>query len=385
MKRILSVLDSLPYPLIDGYKLREYHLLRNISKRWDISIICFEEPNASFEDRNHLKQYFSSLIEIPRDSAEFSLNNISKRMFSRVSQEIKNRNYDLIYVAGLSVLPYLHDYSDIPIIVDLVDDDTIKIYQKFRLEKKIINKLKFFKWWYKSVQFRNRYVPKFRNLILTSHIDADSIKRVCTNSNIYIISNGVDGEYLKSNSSKINGVQPTLCFTGVMSFEPNDDAMLYFCGKILPIIKSEYPDIKLLIIGKDPSNKLLGIAKNDKSIEITGYVNDIRPYLEKAMVYVSPLRMGSGIKNKILEAMAMSKPIVSTSIGCGGVEVEADKNIIIEDQPEKFAKAVIALLKDKEKRQWLGINGRRLIQEQYDWKSRSQNLEEIFIDVLTGC
>jgi len=302
-------------------------------------------------------------------------------MNNAIFREIRMRRYDVVYVAGMELLPYLIGSPDIPIIVDLVDDETISKYQEARLERKFIQKVRLFKWWYEFKRFRDIYVPRFKELVVTSHVDADSIRKICPKSNIHMVPNGVDIDYFNP-SKDTKEIFPVLCFSGVMAYEPNDDAMLYFIHKIYPLIKEKCHNIKLMIIGKEPSTQLRNLVKNDKSVTITGYVRDIRPYLKRVTLYVCPLRMGSGIKNKILEAWAMRKPIVATPISCDGLDVIPGKNIVIANHPHDFARQVLKLLDNEERRRNLAQNGRKWVECHYSWQSQSFKLESIFFEAL---
>lgn len=399
MKRVLAVFSRLPYPLIDGYKLREFHLLTNLCDPWDITPLVFVEPWATAHDTNHFRTLFPTTIEALNDSLLPPRTNgflrrlqhlaspdsaCSPCMNALIEKEIAGGQYDVVYVAGNTLLPYFVRHSHIPIVLDLGDDKTILTYQAFKLEKRLLAKLKLLKVWLEGRRYRNKYVPAFRHMILTSSVDAVSIRRIAPRSQVHVLPNGVDSEYFRRRSTTPPDAPPTLCFTGVMSYEPNDDAMRYFCASIYPAIKRQRPDVRLSILGKDPSPDLIQMAKRDPAITVTGYVPDIRPHLGQATVYVSPMRMGSGIKNKILEAWAMSTPIVSTSLGCTGVDAKPGTNIVIADDPRSFVREVLDLLTDPQKRERLARNGRTWVESHYSWKVRGQALSTLLLDIASN-
>lgn len=153
---------------------------------------------------------------------------------------------------------------------------------------------------------------------------------------ILTISNGVDSNYFKPDTSVING-KNSIIFRGIMSFQPNIDACLYFIKEIFPMFKREIPDIKFYIVGSNSPHKIKKLSSSD--IVITGYVEDIRKYMGRCMVNIAPMISGSGIKNKILEAMAMEIPTVATSLATDGIEGLSDeKNVLIAKNSEEFAK-----------------------------------------------
>ena len=346
--------------------------------------MAFSDEVTTLQGKKHLESQFASLTEVTDQSplTRYLRYKFSDKMTTMVDDKLRSKKYDLIYVAGIPLLPYVLKHSNLPIVVDLIDDDLILVFHKFQRERNLYCKIRYLKWWYMTWRFRRDFVPRFSNFILTSRIDANSIQRLCPHATIQVIPNGVDAQYFNNTASKEEKNFPTLCFTGNMSFEPNVDAMLYLCDKIYPIIKREYPDIKLTIIGKDPLPVLRELANFDRSITLTDYVDDVRPYFERATVYVSPMRMGSGIKNKILEAWAMSIPIVSTSTGCTGIDILPGENIIVQNDPNGFAHEVINLLKNTQKREKLANSGRTFVLENYSWTSMSNKLNSLFTDVL---
>ncbi len=151
-----------------------------------------------------------------------------------------------------------------------------------------------------------------------------------------------------------------LVFTGSMDWQPNEDAVIYFSQEIFPLIRSELSNMKFLIVGSNPTSKVLSLS-NIPGVYVTGLVDDVRPYIADASIYVVPLRIGGGTRLKILQALAMKKAVVSTSIGCEGIDVEPDKDLIVSDDPNDFASQVIMLSRNKDLRKRLGENGRSLI------------------------
>src|SRR5947199_3266174 len=154
-----------------------------------------------------------------------------------------------------------------------------------------------------------------------------------------------------------------------MDWMPNDDGVLYFLRSVLPLIRREIPPLSFTIVGRKPSEKLRTAAAADPGVQVTGTVDDIRPYVEEGSVYVVPLRIGSGTRLKIFEAMAMGKAIVSTTLGAEGLPVSDGGDISIADSPEQFSSKVCQLLRDSEARRRLGSAARQLVEQHYSWSS----------------
>ena len=165
----------------------------------------------------------------------------------------------------------------------------------------------------------------------------------------------------------------SLVFTGSMDWLPNEDAILYFVDAILPLIKQQCPEVSLEVVGRSPSRKLQALAEAEKSIRLTGWVEDIRPFVARSSVCIVPLRIGGGTRLKIFEAMAMNKAVVSTSVGAEGLPVRPGENILLADAPQDFADSVVSLLRDPNQRRRLGTAARALVQESYGWPRVAEN------------
>ena len=192
---------------------------------------------------------------------------------------------------------------------------------------------------------------------------------------------GADVEYFQPFAGE--EAANSLVFTGSMDWLPNEDAILYFADAILPLIREHSPEVFLDVVGRNPSRKLQALAESEKGIRLTGWVDDIRPFLGRDSVCIVPLRIGGGTRLKIFEAMAMGKAVVSTSVGAEGLAVRSAENIVLADTPNDFAQAVISLLRDPGRRQQLGAAARSLVQDNYSWtivaKGFASTLQEVII------
>jgi glycosyltransferase involved in cell wall biosynthesis len=168
-----------------------------------------------------------------------------------------------------------------------------------------------------------------------------------------------------------------LVFVGKMDFRPNIDGVLWFAQEVLPLIRQQAPAVRFWVVGKDPHPRLKPLAE-DPAIELTGWVEDVRPYIAGAAVYVVPLRIGGGTRLKVLEAMAMEKAIVSTTLGCEGFNLVPDQELVTADTPGDLAAAVLALLRDPDRRDRLGRAARRFAGSRYDWRIVVPQLERAF-------
>jgi len=169
-----------------------------------------------------------------------------------------------------------------------------------------------------------------------------------------------------------------------MDWLANEDGIIYFVDKILPIIRQQVRDATLWVVGRRPSSRLQKLANEIPGVRLTGTVADIRPYMAKASVFIVPLLVGGGTRLKIFEAMAMGKAVVSTSIGAEGLPVVPGKNIVLADEAEEFAQQVVALLHSRAKREDLGRAARQLVERSYGWNSVGSELNKILTSVARG-
>lgn len=231
----------------------------------------------------------------------------------------------------------------------------------------------------------------FRNYFVVSQEDQNYILKKYPDKKVFVVPNSIElgtnnhsSNTISDNEIEAKHLPPhTIIFTGDMSFFQNVDAVKYFVKEIYPIIKLEISDIKFYVVGKSPSEDILKLAASDSSIIVTGYVENMKTYLNSADVYVAPIRSGAGTRTKILEAMSCKKPIVTTSIGTEGILTTHNKDLVVADNPEKFAKYVIELMKDEKRRKSIGENAYALIEEKYLWTKTTDKIKNYYKEVVS--
>jgi glycosyltransferase involved in cell wall biosynthesis len=194
---------------------------------------------------------------------------------------------------------------------------------------------------------------------------------------------GVDTEFFKP-SGNVERDPVNLVFTGSMDWLPNEDAIQWFTKEIFPLVKRMIPNATLTVVGRDPYPSLIDLAKIDSSIIVTGRVDDVRPYIERAAAYVVPIRVGGGTRLKIYEAMAMAKPIVSTTVGAEGLPVRDQEELLIADTPEAFANSIISVLREESLGARLGANAAKLVIQNFGWDRVANAFAQICQSALRG-
>jgi polysaccharide biosynthesis protein PslH len=391
--KILLLASRVPYPLDNGEDLRVFHFAKHLSLHHEIQLLAYE---SGLPPAPEAACYFSRIytVETPPTNGSnhqsisrlmhaFSPDHMyffDPRVSSRLSDLLKHDRFDLVWIPAWQMIPYARDIREVPVFIDVMDDGILELARELRLcgslkEAGIIMKKLFV-----TYRFERRYFARAALCSLVTERDAEILRWVCPGARQVVIPNGVDSEYFKPLG--LGEDFPSLIFEGNMSFSPSVDAVLYFCREILPLVWKQAPKTKFWIVGKEPVQEIRALA-NDRII-VTGYVDDVRPYLDRASVFVCPMRKGAGIKNKVLQAWAMAKPVVATSITLGGLRAQNAYNIMIADGARAFAEHAIRLIGDRALRNALGKKARKTVLEYYSWEERVRPLEEALKNSQAG-
>jgi len=402
---VLIVTPEYPYPPVDGHTLRTYNLFRNFGRSITFDLLALKDSENNLPEVQLVRQlgpqcrriYFvdrrtlRSLVLNPIQKMTNLLfpnvfscgGGVSGELTRVIGERIDSGEYALLYCCGFSMAAHAQSLlGRIPSVVDAVD--SLSLFQESYLSnvkgvgrrmKETINLV-----WAK--RYERRHFGNVADLIFISPVDRDSARRNCPKSTIWVVPNGVDTEYFNTRTYT-QKVSHQLLFTGVMEYAPNHDAIMYFLDQILPHIRQEVPDVSLVVAGRNPLPALQNRVQGDPHIQLTGYVEDIRPYFEASSVYIAPLRSGAGMKNKVLEAWAMGIPVVATPVSCSGIAIKPGKNILLADAPETIAERVLELLRDPALRTSLAQEGRQTAEAHYSWKVQTGRLEEILYQALS--
>ncbi|ACX51662.1 glycosyl transferase group 1 [Ammonifex degensii KC4] len=226
----------------------------------------------------------------------------------------------------------------------------------------------------RRLAFWEKRVARLVDLVLlVSPVDAAELARMTPRARIAVLPNGVDLDYFRPLPDP---GKPVLIFWGHLRYPPNADGIVWFCREIFPKVREVLPDAELLVAGKAPPPEVVALG-NLPGVKVVGYVPDLRPYLAQASLVVVPLRFGTGIRNKVLEALAAGRAIVSTPLGCEGLEVRPGVHLEVADDPQSFADAVINLLRSPTRRAYLAANGRKLVEQLYNWGTIGRKLRAL--------
>lgn len=391
--KILFLAQRVPYPPNKGDKLRSFNEIKFLSQYHEISLVCLSDNKSDHQYQGELLKYCKSVEIVHLPKVRSKINSVlalftgqpltlahffSANLKSIVQQKISTKKFDLIFVYCSSMAQYVEKECDISKVIDFVDVDSEKWAQYVRYARFPMNLI------YSLESRRLRKYEKviaesFQHCFLVSEKEAEDFS--CLVSPVETLSpilNGVDLESFQPSSELYD--PDTIIFTGAMDYFANVEAVLYFVREILPLIQVKVPSVKFLVVGSNPTAELLSLQKNNHNIVVTGFVDKVQPYMAQAAVFVAPMRIARGVQNKILEAMAMGVPVVTTSLGFEGITAVPGRDLIVEDDPVKFAEFVISLIQYSESRERLARQGRKIVEQNYNW---SLNLDKLH-DTLLG-
>ncbi|MBI2907881.1 MAG: glycosyltransferase [Chloroflexi bacterium] len=401
--RVLFLAPQMPYPPHKGTSLRNFHLIRGAAAHHEVHLLTFAGSDLS--SAGPLRDLCASIQTVPSPQRAFSrrlasfflssspdlASRLSSAEFARkVGDILRSTMPEIVQVEGLELAPYflgLPPSRHHPVVI-LDEHNAEYALQKRAFE---VDRCTPRRWpaalyslvqWQKLKRYEGMACRRANAVIAVSEEDKGALLRLDSGLDIAVVPNGVDCAYFQSQERRQSDA--TLVFTGTMDFRPNIDAVAWFAREVLPLVQKEAPEARFVIAGGGPTPTVRALA--GASVEVTGFVPDVRPYLARAAVYVIPIRMGGGVRFKALEAMASGVPIVSTTVGVEGISVSGGQDLLLADDAPSFATAVLRLLSEhapsENSGQALGRGmaerARRLVEQRYDWDRITPLLSDLY-------
>lgn len=387
--KILMLFNASPCPPDIGSAKRNFPFFLENIKRHEVSVLSFGTP----EQERQLCSTYGLICKhiVFVNNSHSRIFNFAQRMwyffsgrslarwlyhskFERVLQELlAKEKFDLLHscttLLGYHCLP-----NNIPLVGDAHNVEYDNIYRTYQQTKNPIQK------WYYYVNYQRLKKEeldasrKFDVITTTTERDARILREVLPNKRIIAIPNGVDPAFYQNQN--VQEQSKSIIFAGLMSYLPNNHGITYFLDEIFPLILDREPDARIQIVGAYPPKKLRRRANNN--IVVTGWVDDIKPYFAHGQVFIIPLLIGGGIRGKALEAMAMRRPIVSTTLGCEGINLVNEESALFADTPQAFADAVIRMFKETSLRKRLTENAYKKVVEDHDWEKNGLKLDRVY-------
>jgi sugar transferase (PEP-CTERM/EpsH1 system associated) len=383
-----------------GGKIRSYNILRQLAKHHAVTFFTFY---AAHENDVHaeLSHIFERAIQIPLDlppaKSAGELLNYAAHLFSREPYNLtkycrpvvrkklhallQEETYDVVlcdFLMAAGVIPW--DWPG-PKVLFTHNVEAVIWQRHYEMAKNPLWKAISWREWKTMEAAERKYLRKADHVLTVSENDREVFARFLDPRKLTVIPTGADTEFFQPSSGETE-TPNSLVFTGSMDWLPNEDGILYFADEIFPLIRRHVPDVTLSIVGRKPSRRVKDLASRVPNIQVTGWVEDVRPYLAKGAVCIVPLRIGGGTRLKIFEAMSMAKAVVSTSIGAEGLPVKNGEHILLADDPASFAETTLQLLGNASQRAQIGHAARQLVEENYSWSTVSADFAQVLENVV---
>lgn len=390
MQKLLYLVHRIPYPPNKGDKIRSFNFLKALAEKYQIFLGTFiDDP----EDR----QYIDALTPYCRESLCIDLQPKTQKIKSLqglltgealslpyyrnqqlqtwVDKTIREQAISQVLIFSSPMAQYVEKYANLHLVADFVDVDSDK-WRQYALNKRFPMKWIYRREAEKLLAFEKRIAAQAQATLLVSEQEAKLFKSLVPEAadKIGFVNNGVDIQHFdpdRSYSSPFSENELTIVFTGAMDYWANVDAVKWFAEQVFPLIKQRCPSVRFYIVGSKPTKEVLQLAEQEPAVIVTGRVEDVRPYLAYARIVVAPLRIARGIQNKVLEALAIAKPVVVTTAAMEGIPFKTELQIALADTAEDFAAVSITLLQKPLER---AEQNRRFVETEFGWQQNGEKL-----------
>ena len=398
MIHILLITPQRPYPPHQGTTLRNFNLVKELARRHSVCLLTFLEADQDPTLSGPLPDLcrWIATVPVPQRTNLLRLRQMlltrrpdmswrlwSSDFASQLTRRLQQEQFDIVEIEGIEMTPYLPIIQAVQpqprIIYDAHNAEWIlqkrACFTDIKNPKRWVAALYSWVQWHRLKRYEAYVLSQVEHTIAMSDPDRIALSTLRPNTQITVIPNGVDLDFYRG----FNGatISHDIVFTGKMDFRPNIDAALWFGLEVLPRLQEQRPGTTFAVVGQRPHARL-NVLRGIPGITITGQVDDIRPYIAGATVYVAPLRVGGGTRLKLLEAMAMSRPIVATTVGAEGFPVTDGQELFLADTPDHFGQRVLDLLQSSDLRSQLGQKGFSFARANYDWNSLVPQLEKTY-------
>jgi sugar transferase (PEP-CTERM/EpsH1 system associated) len=387
--RLLVVLSRMPYPLEKGDKLRAYHLVKRLAKHHEVYLFCLSDQRIKEEHLDHLRTFCAHIRVVHLPLWRILLRMVGA-LFSRlpfqvgyfhhrhahraIDQVIEGFRPEHVLCQLVRTTEYVRHRHGLPKTLDYMD--TLSKGMERRAETAPA-------WLRPLLRMETRRLIVYENLMLDlfdhhaiiSAQDRDLLYHP-GREGVEVIPNGVDTGYFTPREAE---KKYDLLFTGNMNYPPNIDSVLFLVQKVLPLVHAKRPEVTLLIAGVDPDQRVRELAQRHRQVTVSGWVKDIRDSYASARIFVAPMQIGPGLQNKLLEAMAMRMPCVTSDLANNAVGAEPGSSILIGHELQEYADHILRLLNDPVERERLADNGLRFVKRQFDWDEAAERLNRLMI------
>jgi polysaccharide biosynthesis protein PslH len=410
--RVLWVSHVIPYPPKSGVHLRSYNLLRGVAARHDVDLISFiQEPwlDVFYSSRQAgLEECASELGKLCRSVQFLPIDNLkrwngklrtaveglicptsytirwlqSPQAHAAFAEAARRAPYSLVHFDTICLAPFRAHFSQTPASLGHHNIESHMLSRRSGNERSFAKRMYFLQEGERVRRYESRVAGDFDLHITCSELDSARLRSVAPSVRPSVVPNGVDTEYFRPTPSK--STVPSLIFVGSLNWYPNVDAVLFLLREVWPMAKERRPDLRFDIVGSAPPPSVVSLAAGFKDVQVHGFVNDVRPLMDAATVYVCPIRDGGGMKLKVLDACAMEKCVIAHPVACEGINVSPGVNVQLAESAESFVDAIDRLMDDPPARQAMGNAARSLVVEQYSFSQIGRQLCDLFESTAKG-
>ena len=395
--RVLFIAQIFPYPLDSGPKIRAYYVLRYLASRHRVTLVAFVTHPRELQFVDHLASFCEAVYPVQRPRSlwreglamarslftgrPFMIERHFDRGMARLVKDLAARErFDLIHVDQIKVAQYGLRIKGVPRVIDKHNAYALVLKGVAQTDPSPLRRLVARLDWRRMARYEGMVCRVFDGVVAVTEMDRDALLRFSGNGReIPVIPIATDCGAVRPVRRRTDARD--ILILGSLFYPPNVDGAVWFTREIFPRVRAEVPDARLLLVGGRPAPEVVALGREDGG-EVTGYVEDLQPYLERTAVMAVPLRFGSGMRVKILDGLAWGLPMVSTSVGCEGIDVTPGQDILLADAPETFAAQVVRVLQDRHLADALSANGRRLAEQRYDWRVLYPRWDEVYASVL---
>ena len=401
--KVLFLSQIVPYPPHGGVLQRGFNVLRELGRRAEVHLLAFVHPDAlptpaTLAGSREVLGEFCSSVEYfslwPKRSkahtaTALAMGLLSRQPFSVIAHRsipfgrsarhaLATGTFDIVHADTIALTPFVDLLwsRPAPTVLTHHNIESQLMQRRAEVEGRAAARWFLSREASKLRDFEAAVSPRYDVNVFMSEPDRNLLMARVPDLRAAVVPNGVDVDYFAPDDS--GGSEAALIYAGGMNMFANRDAVMYFLAEVWPAVTAAVPHVKFYAVGMDPPRELTALAEQDPRIVVTGYVDDIRPFVRKAAVYVVPLRVGGGTRLKVLDAMASGKAIVSTAVGCEGIDVVPDQHLLVAENPGAFARATVGLLGDLPQRLRLGAAARARVHERYAWSVVGEHLMDAY-------
>jgi sugar transferase (PEP-CTERM/EpsH1 system associated) len=393
--RILFLAQRVPYPPDRGDKITTYREVAHLARRHEVSVACLADGPEDLANVKGLGPLTASIDAVPlrrrrararalaalATGAPLTVAYFNEReLHQRVAARLAAERFDAAVVYSSGMAQFVERYAGLPRVMQFADLDSLKWAQYARDVRPPLC------WVYAAeerrlLRYERHIATTFSHSLVSTPRELQDFERLIPGAPASCVSNGVDLEYFAPQPAE--KAPASLVFTGVMDYFPNVQGVTWFCQEVLPLVRAEVPAVTFTVCGSRPTPAIQALGRLP-GVTVTGRVPDVRPYLARSEVGVVPLRIARGIQNKLLEAMAMGLPTVTTTPAFEGAGAAAGSDLLVADSPAEFAAAAVRLLRDAGLCERLGRAARAFTEAQYRWETQLARLDDVLAAVTGG-